>query len=47
MWAVEKLYQEGEAVGQVCYMLEMVEIPGVNHFYDISGTSDDEWPSTL
>jgi hypothetical protein len=31
-WAMEKLYQEREAVGQVCRTLEIVEIPGANHF---------------
>ena len=31
-WAVEKLYREREAVGQVGRALEVVEMPGANHF---------------
>ena len=31
-WAVEKLYKEHEAVGQVGRVLEVVEMPGANHF---------------
>ena len=31
-WAVEKLYKEREAVGQVGRTLEVVEMPGANHF---------------
>jgi hypothetical protein len=31
-WAVEKVYKEREAVGQVGRTLEVVEMPGANHF---------------
>ena len=31
-WSVEKLYKEHEAVGQVGRVLEVVEMPGANHF---------------
>lgn len=31
-WAVEKLYKEHEAVGHVGRVLEVVEMPGANHF---------------
>ncbi|KAN0126498.1 Alpha/Beta hydrolase fold [Russula decolorans] len=31
-WAVEKVYKECEAVGQVGRTLEVVEMPGANHF---------------
>jgi len=31
-WAVEKVYKEREATGQVGRTLEVVEMPGANHF---------------
>jgi hypothetical protein len=31
-WAVERLYKEREAAGQVGRALEVVEMPGANHF---------------
>src|SRR6266404_782867 len=31
-WAVEKLYKEHKAIGQVGRVLEVVEMPGANHF---------------
>jgi len=35
-WAVERLYKEREAVGQVGRTLEVVEMPGANHFVRLS-----------
>jgi hypothetical protein len=37
-WAVEGLYKEREAVGQVGRMLEVVEMPDANHFVRLSLT---------
>lgn len=34
-WAVEKLYKERKAAGQVGRALEVVEMPGANHFVRI------------
>ena len=31
-WAVKKLYKEHKSVGQVRHVLEVMEMPGVNHF---------------
>jgi hypothetical protein len=31
-WAVERLYKEGKAAGKVGRSLEVVEMPGANHF---------------
>jgi hypothetical protein len=35
-WTVEKLYKEKEAAGQVGRTLEVVEMPGANHFVRLS-----------
>ena len=31
-WAVKKLYKEHESVVQVRHVLEVMEMPGANHF---------------
>jgi len=35
-WAVEKLYKEREVAGQVGRVLDVVEMPGANHFVRVS-----------
>ncbi len=35
-WAVEKVYKEREATGQAGRTLEVVEMPGANHFVSLS-----------